>query len=234
MRNEKTFQFKTIVIIMLVLFTSTTGAETLVFNTSDNQFDTGINNQGWWSDTREARDDNDNYLTGISFDGDHRSFFTFDLSSLSLVVTDALLELRRYQYQSSADSENLGLFDVSTDASILNNNVGTSFDIYNDLGSGISYGEFEIFENYNEDEILSFELNSAAVADINASAGGWFSIGGSLLTIDGSVIGNNVEAIFGASNDGYSQQLFLNVIPEPVSITLFGLVGLLLVKKHRQ
>lgn len=219
----------------LLLVTATAGAETMIFNTSDNQFDPGVDNQGWWSDTTAITDRlSDNYGTGISINGDHRSFFTFDLSLLDTPVINATLELRRYEYVSSAESETLGLFDVSTDAETLNDNSYISAAIYEDLGTGVSYGEFEVLSTGLSTDVLSFELNSAAVADINNAAGVWFSIGGSLLSLDGTTIGSGAESIFGSSHEGEGiQRLVVELIPEPTSMTLFSLIGIVLLKKRR-
>ena len=224
---------------LIIIFTATiivgagsTGGEILIFDTSDSQFDVGVDNQGWWSDTRVNSDDHDGYITGIVFDGDHRSFFTFDLASLSLPVVSATLELRRFDYWSTAPSETLGLFDVSTDAVTLNNNVGTSESIYNDLGSGVSYVEFEILSEGLSTDVLSFELNAAALTDINAAKGGWFSIGGALLS-PGSPMPDGTELLFGVSQDGGPQRLIVEVIPEPNTLLLIGLGGLLLRRRSR-
>ena len=225
---------KAIIIIVsaILLGSGTAWGEILIFDTSDNQFDAGVDNQGWWSDTRVNSDDHDGYITGIVFDGDHRSFFTFDLSSLSLPVISATLELRRFEYWSTAESETFGLSDVSTDAAILNNNVGTSASIYNDLGSGVSYGEFEILSDGLSTDVLSFELNDAALTNINAAKGGWFSIGGSLLS-PGSPMPDGTELLFGVSQDGGSQRLIVEVIPEPATLVLVGLGSLFLGRSKR-
>ena len=207
--------------------------EILVFNTSDSQFDAGVDNQGWWSDTRESHDDNDNYATGISPDEEtFRSFFTFDLSSVYLPVASARLELTRFEYWSTAESETLGLFDVSTDAAILNDNVGMNLAIYGDLGSGASYGQFEIFSEGLETDILTFELNTAAIGDINAARGGWFSIGGALLS-PGSPMPDGTEVVFSRSNGSGEQRLVLEVVPEPTTFALFVLGGLLVKRRKR-
>lgn len=161
---------------------------TLVFNTSDNQFDAGVDNHGWWSDTAFNRDANDNYGVGINSSGqDHRNFFTFDLSSLDLsseVVTSVTLELRAYSWTSPDTSETIEFFDVSTDAATLNSNWGTSATIYNDLGSGISYGAFTE-SPLPSNAIRSFVLNAGANAGVTAAAGDFFSVGGALQTIGG-------------------------------------------------
>ena len=222
---------KKIIIIILAGILAGAGTawgEILIFDTSDSQFDAGVDNQGYWSDTLSNYDENDNYAIGINPLGDlSRNFFTFDLSSLTFPVISATLELTRFNYLSSADSETFGLFDVSTDAVTLNNNVGTSESIYNDLGSGISYGQFEILSDDLSTDVLSFELNAAAISDINAAIGGWFSIGGDLLSL-GSPIRDNAEALFGSSQDGGVQHLVLEVVPEPATLLLVGLGTLFL------
>lgn len=93
---------------------------TLVFSTSDRQFDRGVDNQGWWSRTLGNADDNDNYFIGRCSDcngGVLRNFFTFYLGRLrpeSRVIA-ATLVLQRYEGE-GAPKEPLGLFDVSTAA----------------------------------------------------------------------------------------------------------------------
>ena len=202
-----------------------------IFSTSDNQFDPGVDNQGWWSTTMSNYDENDNYSAGMDTQGNNpRNFFTFDLSALSLPVISATLELQRYEYWSTADSETYGLFDVSTDAVTLNNNVGTSTPIFEDLGTGTSYGEFEIFAEGLPEDILSFELNAAALADIDAAAGGWFSIGGVLLS-PGSPVGDGTERLFGRSTGAGTQRLVVEVIPEPTTVVLLALGSLMLRKR---
>ena len=226
---------KVIIIFTAIILVVSSGAagEILVFDTSDSQFDAGVDNQGWWSNTLSNYDENDNYATGINPFGDlSRNFFTFDFSSLTLPVTSARLELTRFYYDSTAESEIFGLFDVLTDAITLNNNVGTSASIYDDLGSGASYGEFEIFSEGLETDVLTFELNAAAIADINAGKGGWFSIGGALMS-PGSPVGDGTESIFGSSQDGGVQQLIVEVIPEPATVVLVGL-GVLLLRRRRR
>lgn len=227
---------KKVVIIIVAGILAGSGSapcEILIFNTSDSQFDPGVDNQGYWSDTLSNYDENDNYATGINPFGDlSRNFFTFALSSLTLPVISARLELTHFYYDSTAESETFGLFDVSTDAVTLNNNVGSSTSIYDDLGSGVSYGEFEVLSDGLETDVLSFQLNSAALADINVAKGGWFSIGGALLSF-GSPVGDGTESIFGSSQDGGVQRLVVEVIPEPDTLLLIGLGGLLLRRRSR-
>jgi hypothetical protein len=50
-------------------------------------------------------------------------------------------------------------------------------DIYRDLESGKNYGTFQVTSAGDRDEILSFALNSNAIADINAAGEEFFSMG---------------------------------------------------------
>jgi hypothetical protein len=204
---------------------SPSSTSSLTFFTSDSEFTPGVPNQGWWSPTSPNYDANSNYIVGICCgEGNYyHNFFTFDLSSLTDTVISARLELQRYGYLSPDPSETLGLFAVSTDAATLNNNIGTSSAIFNDLGTGTSYGSFVVSSVGSLTDILSFNLNAAAIADINAGAGGFFSIGGALLSLSG---GTNDEFVFGSSHE--AGRLVIETrsqsVPEPSSI--LGLVAL--------
>jgi len=217
-----------LVLMGISIIAAPAAAEILIFNTSDNQFDVGVDNQGWWCDKHPNYDENDNYATGIHplEDASFHNFFSFDLSSLTSPVISAKLELTRYTYASYWDSEVLGLFDVSTDAVTLNNNRVINLTIFNDLGTGVSYGEFEVYSEGLSTDVLSFELNAAALTDINAAMGGWFSIGGALLSP------LSPGTLFLSSHDGGVQRLVLEVISEPTTLILFAL-GLVVLRKRR-
>jgi hypothetical protein len=207
-------------------------------------------NQGWWSPTRVNTDGNANIFTGLAPNGavhdDLRSFFTFDLSSLNLtglVVTGATLTVVNSGFYTSGDaSETLGLFDVSTAAAALNANIGTSAAIFNDLGSGSSYGSFAV-PSYSTDTPLSFALNGAGLANITSGAGGFFSIGGALLSLDNHFNPSGFEAIFVGTEQlppFVPATLTLDVepaastVPEPGSLTLLvaGLTALRLRRRR--
>jgi len=233
----RAIQRSVVCVAVLVAVTAQVHAAAITFSTSQSQFNAGINNQGWWSSTKTNSTGNDNYFVGRVFSDTLRNFFTFDLSSLGSLdnVTSATLRLRRSEGNFGNEStETIDFFDVSTDAATLNNNVGTSAAIFNDLGTGTSFGSFTVAGSGAETEILSFTLNASAIGDINAAKGGFFSVGGDLTSQDGN------DFLFGDST-GFVQELVLNVgpaaaVPEPSSLVLFslGLVGLVIGTARRR
>ena len=94
--------------------------------------------QGWWSGTLENSDNNDNYFTGV-WEGEFlNNFFTFAIPTGLGPILSA--ELSITQTGTVGSPFTYRLYDVSTNANTLNQNNGTSNAIFNDLGSGVSYG----------------------------------------------------------------------------------------------
>ncbi|HSU06514.1 MAG TPA: PEP-CTERM sorting domain-containing protein [Acetobacteraceae bacterium] len=175
-------------------------------------------NQGWWSATFTNTIGNTNYFVGNPLDNSSpqylRNFFTFDISDLrGQTVTGATLGVTRYigLSDSGMTSQTYSLYDVSTPASELDLTGGTSTAIYDDLGTGKSYGSFNVpLVGPGSD---NFALNATGVADLNAAiAGGTthFSIGGTL-------------------------PIPISAVPEPASVLLLGsgLLGLLGMGKRK-
>jgi hypothetical protein len=153
---------------------TTDPAGALILSTGDSPFFEGSRNQGWWSGTSTNYDTNTNYFAGRDEIGSQlRNFFSFDRSA-PCTATTLTLKLQRYQ---ASGSHTYTLFDVSTPAAELNRNEGRSEAIFNDLGTGTQYGTFTV-DPGDEDDILSFPLNAAAVADFHAAQGTFFSVGG--------------------------------------------------------
>jgi hypothetical protein len=181
-------------------------ATTQTFTTSQSEFTSGVRNQGWWSPTEFNEDINDNYLVSSSATvgaggSAHRNFFTFDLSS-ACQASRVTLELRRF---TQSGPLTYSLFDVSTPASTLNANDGTSQTIFTDLGTGTSFGSF-LVANGADTDVLSFALNAAGVAAFNAARGGFFSVGGSIP--DAATF-----YVFGFSEGTGTQQLVATCLP---------------------
>ena len=231
------------ILAAMALSSSWSQAATVVLSTSQSQIQAGVDNQGWLNSLAPNENPlNDNHVTGFfGADNEFRSFFSFSLEALTGPVVSARLELRRYQQQGTV---NLGIWDTSATAAELaaTRNSVFSPEIFEDLGSGISYGSFEVLEGDDAD-VLVFQLNAQAVSALNASAGsGYFSLGAAVAG-DGS--------LFAASNDepGASgglfnspQRLVLQLadttqpVPEPSSLALamLGLAAACRVKRLRR
>jgi hypothetical protein len=179
-----------------------------VFDTSDDRFDQGVDNQGWWATSQENEDANDNYVVGsCNCRGEgvdrFRNFFSFDLSTLKAKVVGATLVVRRYRGTGDF-TETYGLYDVHTGAKRLNNNRGVDVRIYRDLGSGTAYGRYVLPTDADATAAVRMRLNGAAIADLNAARGGFFSIGGKVLSIRKSEFD---QTLFGFSRGRGMQRL---------------------------
>jgi len=228
-----------IVILLLVICSQLCSAEILTFNTYENPFGDALKSQGWMSNGARIMNgynpNNSDYVAGLASDGSEiRNFFSFDLSSLSDSdeIAGATLELTKFQYYSEDSSETYGLFHVDTLAATLNNRLDTRLDevIFNDLGTGVSYGEFEISKSGVAGDVLSFELNNEVISAINTSIAGdgWFSVGGAVSSLGDS----GVELIFASGGYYGTQRLLVNVVPEPASIILLS-SGLLFLRRKK-
>jgi hypothetical protein len=178
-------------------------ATTSVFSTDQSEFRSGTSNQGWWSNQDLTRSSNDNYIVGACCGAEHRNFFTFDLSELDGTVVSATLVVRKFVGK-GGPTETLRLFEVLTDAAELNDNRAIVPRIYKDLGRGHRYGTFELSttDETTRADVFELSLQDRALSDIQSAAGGFFSIGGGLLTSeDGGFL-------FGGSS-GHGKQLLL-------------------------
>jgi hypothetical protein len=220
-------------------------AATISIRTIDGLLIDGHENAGAWKSPTagtQLPDLNSNHITGFNNDGIARSFFSFDLSLVgsSQVVSALTLKLKRYNSNAGNEaSETVEFFDVSTDPVTLNHNGTPNAGIFNDLGSGDSYGTLSFGPGASTD-ILSVALNANALLDINAALGAYqsnpitanrfFSIGADLITNSGN------DGIFGASNlnndpNGPRPTLVLTLqepllaadAPEPTTLAAFGL-----------
>ncbi|MEM9342474.1 MAG: VPLPA-CTERM sorting domain-containing protein [Pseudomonadota bacterium] len=220
----------------LMIGTSTiASAATFTIGTDEGLVSPGRDNQGWWNDTfGNSNSNNDNYIVGMSSGGsEYRNYFTFDLSGLvGQVITSIELQVRRYGQTSAG---NYTLWDVDTSAADLaqRNTLDTS--IFNDLGSGDSYGSTFVATGGSTNDVISFTLSGDAIADANAAIGGYFSVGG---TFDGSGLlftGSSSEP--GNFGSGFTQQLVIETTPVPLPagglLLLTGLGGVAALK-HRK
>lgn len=143
--------------------------------------------RGWWHSLFGHNSTNDNYILGrlsTLEESIFRDFFVFDFSSLpeEKVIEGATLQLTRGDVGSDTGNETIGFFDVTTDIAALTTTGPANNVIFNDLGSGINYGTFDLNAGGSFYDLLSFDLNDAAVSNINLTRNGW-ALGGSHLTL---------------------------------------------------
>ncbi len=201
-------------------------------DTSENQFDAGVNNQGWWGSMGGNSDIEDSIQTGNLGGNVLRSFYTFDLSSVTATDTvDSASLTIRLGTTSGSGTESIRFYDVSTDAATLNNNdnsvdITTADNIWADLGSGTSYGTFSIDASAAEATELVFTLNAGAIADLQAAiGGGFFSIGGSM---------QSSGVVFGGVDNAVKLTLNTTAVPEPSSLAVLGGLGCIACLRRRR
>ncbi len=164
--------------------------------------------RGWYSELGQFHP---SYFVGNSSSTVTRNFFVFDLSSIDLdIVSMELVVFNRINgYGSSDPSETYSLFDVSTDPlDLINGTGGTA--AFMDLGTGVIYGS-HIATSADNGSFITIALNSSAVADANASAGGLWALGGAITTLDNLPLTG--EFLFGESSTSPATQLVLTFGP---------------------
>lgn len=211
---------KKIIFVALSLWMGVANATTIDINNS---------HLGFYEDGQQRNPASAGYYVSYGGDEDEtRSFFSFDLSNVNETITSATLEL----FIGASDLGTLTLYDVSTPANTLVNDQGSNY-IFDDLGSGLSYGQMEMTNNLTN-RAIQIELNSDALSSINL-AGGLFSIGASYFSTWNDSL---LEAAYltGDPNFWAENKLILNTeVPLPPALFLFGsgLMGLFGMKKKK-
>ena len=98
--------------------------------------------------------------------------------------------------------------------------------IFDDLGSGTSYGAFSVAGAGPAHQQLAFSLNANAISDLNDARGGFFSLGGTLTSAEGN------DFLFGSTQQ-VGQSLVLVPVPEPSTglLVTMALIGLALQRR---
>lgn len=175
-------------------------------------------NTGWYSHDPSGylhQPANTNFIVGHS-DGEsreYRNFFVFDLSTIHEPIVSATFQADLTYYGASVTTGNVGtwnLYDVTTGILSLNNATtpGTTFD---DLGTGQSFGVLKYTRGDNS-RTVTVNLNSAAIASMNASGGGDWAFGGRV-----DDLGSGDDILFNGSDLSNSNPRLLINIPEPAS-----------------
>lgn len=173
---------------------------------------------------------NQNYQTGVFETIERRSFFVFDLSSVTGTINSATLRLFNpevsqflHGYVSPDPTETLNLFDVTTDVDSVTLGLG-GVAAFDDLGSGALYGT-RVVSAADNGTVIEIALNATAIAALNAATG-LFALGGALGTIDGTAD----QYVFGFSMTAFvadhTRELVLDVagVPEP-ALTMLLMAG---------
>jgi len=190
------------------------------------------NDSGWYNSSGDHDSTNKNYIAGI---GDfYRNYFVFDRSGVSGTITGATLRLTipgTPDPDGISSAGNYSLFDVSTAIADLKADQSGLTGVYDDLGTGTSYGS-SFYDGSESGTTTDIVLNAGALTGLNAVS--------SLFALGGSFDGDGF--IFGFTSDDpkYLRQLILttsdNATPEPGTIALIGLalVGLAATTRQRK
>lgn len=155
--------------------------------TIDTAFNAGAsNNQGWWSPTSPHSGSNANTITGDRRGRDlFNSFFGFDLSNPVLAgvtnVSSITANLSGGNSNGPPALVNFTLFDVSTPFAMVRADGPPNPTIFNDLGSGNSYGNIMLATGIPTN--FNLALNTQAVTDLNdaiTNSASHFVLGGTL------------------------------------------------------
>jgi K319-like protein len=191
------------------------GPSSLTFTTSSRPIVPGVKNQGFFAGRGSSgyrtgytgRPTKHQTVVGVSSGNVFRSYYTFDLSALGGTVTSARLVLSQGYWVGGHTG--VLLSEVTTNAATLSTSRYSPA-IFNDLGDGTVYGSSYLPWTHAT-HLYYISLNAAAVSDIQAAAGGYFSIGAAPTGASGRALKLN-----GTAGDGI-QHLIVEVNLPPVA-----------------
>jgi len=191
-------------------------------------------NRGWYTDFGLHLSGNPSYYIGDDGEALYRNFFVFEIPVFSETVTGATLKLWNPPngFFSQDPSETYELFAVSTPIEDLVSDQFSATDIYENLGSGLSFGSITLSDSDN-DNFVVLTLNATFLSALNAAQGMQLAIGGALTTL---TPGDDAGAFIGTeSEDTPPPVLTVQTVPEPATaVLLLGAgVGLLASTRKR-
>ncbi|MEO1686734.1 MAG: hypothetical protein AAFU61_02395, partial [Pseudomonadota bacterium] len=183
---------------------------------------------------------NTNTVTGGSSGAETRSFYAFDLSALTSPATSARMTFfaGNGTYGSNDPSETVRLVDVTTPTDVLTADAfgPAAVPIFDDLGAGDIYGEATASGALGDPmPEIGIDLSAAAIADINAAAGGTFAIAAVLLSVDGA---GGAQVLWDGSDGVPAARLTLETtsvpVPAAAPLLLSALAGWAAVARRRR
>lgn len=183
--------------------------------------------RGWFRSDGLHTAGQNNTFTGTFGGNSYRSFYSFDVNNVGGNWSQATLNLTVDLYYNGDASETVQVFAVSSPAATVSAGhtigSGSGLAVYNDLGSGVSYGTATV-TNGNVGGTVSFVLNAAAIADINAARGGQWIF--ALVHTTGN--GGNQGVRFGTNGTWDAGTTSGASVPEPFTGILLtvGILGL--------
>ncbi len=217
-----------LILFCLVWIIATPTAFALIIDPTYRGF---VTSNGQTSDTLLGQ--GNSYMVGFSFSTvTRRSYFYFAIPTLApgesisaarLTLAGGSLNLE------GTTARTVSLWDVSAA-------IGQIGSAYSDIGSGNSYGSFQVNRSDPTFGVTSYSvnLNTQAILDLNASAGGLFAIGGTLDVFNNGVSRYQVFANTGGSSltDG-NTRLQVTVVPEPSTLSLVVAAAIAIVVHRR-
>jgi hypothetical protein len=156
---------------------------------------------------------NTNFIVGHDdvSNTEYRDFFVFDLSTIHEPIASATFQADVTDFGVAITVGTVGtwtLYDVTTSITALRN-ASTLSTTFADLGTGQVFGVLK-FTRDDRGHTVTVDLNSTAIASMNASGGALWAFGGRV-----DDLGNGADILFNGSEPSNSKpRMFING-PEP-------------------